>query len=103
MSFLNPSDYGFTASDPDLYVAIAVMDFIDQTEPEDIHLTGKMSKEYVGMLCTYAISRALTMLKEDPSNYKLMKMAAENFDALNISAKLSGFISKAINCAIDSV
>jgi len=97
MSFLNPSDYGFTASDSELYVAIAVMDFIDQTKPEDIHLTGKMSKEYVGMLCTYAIARALTMLKENPENYKLMKMAADNFDSLNISAKLIEYIKTVVN------
>lgn len=97
MAFLNPAEYGFSASDPDTYVAIAVMDFIDQSSDEDIHLTGKLSNEYIGMLCSYAIARGLSMLEEYPVNYKLMQVGAENFDPLNISEKLLEFVKKAIN------
>lgn len=97
MAFLNPADYGFSASDPDTYVAIAVMDFIDQSSDEDIHLTGKLSNEYVGMLCSYAVARGLSMLEEHPANYQLMQTGAENFDPLNISEKMLEFVKKAIN------
>lgn len=97
MSFLMPAEYGFSATEPDMYVAIAVMDFIDQSEPEDIHLTGKISKEYVGMLCSYAIARGLSMLEEDPVSYKLMKIGAENFDPLNVNERLVDLIKRAVN------
>ena len=97
MKFLMPAEYGFKKTDAEMYVAIAVMDFMDQSEPADIHLSGIISKEYAGMLCLYAIARGLSMLEDDPTNYKLMKSASDEFNPLNISDKLVGYINEAIN------
>lgn len=96
MRYLLPVNYGFAATDPETYVAMAVMDFIDKADPAAIHLSGEITKEYAGMLCAYALTWRLDMVPDDKPLYKTLKIAAENYDPLKVSDKLIGFIKDAV-------
>ena len=85
---LNPAEYLLTARDPETYVALAVEDLISTTGGAALHISGELSKEYLGMLSLYAIRRASKMFTEGMPYYKLVKLAHSSFDPDHMSDKL---------------
>ena len=94
-----PGDYGLKATETETYVALAVQQLLDDVEPENLHLGGELSKEYLGMLALYALQRAETAFsdQEDTKNLvKLVRLAQEHFDPNSLSVRLIDFLTDLI-------
>ena len=90
---INPAEYLLTARDPETYVALAVEDLISTTDGAALHISGELSKEYLGMLSLYAIRRASKMFTEGMPYYKLVKHAHNSFDPDHMSDNLIRYLN----------
>ena len=90
---INPAEYLLTARDPETYVALAVEDLISTTDGTALHISGELSKEYLGMLSLYAIRRASKMFTEGMPYYKLVKHAHNSFDPDHMSDNLIRYLN----------
>ena len=100
---LNPAEYLLTARDPETYVALAVEDLISTTDGAALHISGELSKEYLGMLSLYAIRRASKMFAEDMPYYKLVKLAHNSFDPDHMSDNLIRYLNDLLSSANEKV
>ena len=103
MKTILPTEYGLTALDPESYVAIAVSDLIDKTGVESLHLSGDLSKEYLGMLSLYAIRRANMMFEDNELYHGLVKLSYESFKPEEMSDKLVKCLTDIINDALTNL
>ena len=100
---LNPAEYLLTARDPETYVALAVEDLISTTDGAALHISGELSKEYLGMLSLYAIRRASKMFAEGMPYYRLVKLAHNSFDPDHMSDNLIRYLNDLLNSANEKV
>ena len=81
---LDPSKYGLTGGNPELYAAIATDDFIRSVGKDAVHVEGDLTNEYLGMLALYALRYGTRKMKGSDF-YNMFQLACDNFDPFNMS------------------